>query len=548
VSILDPDTTPATSVFADLEGVSNTGALGVGGLACARTTPDHIVGVLGRLKNERGFGHLSLLTAADGFDGEPLDLVYAVTRRTDATTAVVKVAVDGPSPSVPSITGLWSGASPLEREVYDLFGVHFSDHPNLTRIVLRDDFVGHPLRKDFALAPGGVTAQEVEAAVATPGEHPGSAPALESDPTEQSERLLLNMGPQHPSMHGVLHLWLALDGEIVVDSKPTHGYLHRCIEKLCEQRSYKACIALMDRADYVSGFHTELAYLLALEELAGIEVTSRAQYLRVLFCELNRITSHHTWLAACGLDIGALTPFLYAFHYRERIIDVYESVTGSRMMFNYFRPGGVKADLPSGTVEEIRDILGTFQEQVDEYEALLTNNEIFRARTRGIGPISPQTIVDNGVTGPMARASGVDIDLRRDEPYGAYGEFDVHAPLGEVGDTFDRYTVRIAEMRESARLASQALENLPDGPVSNTDVPRVLRPPEGSAYRRVESPRGELGVYLVSHGEASPWRLKIRSPALSNLHVLPAVLPGCRMGDVVVVTGSVDVVMGEIDR
>jgi len=413
---------------------------------------------------------------------------------------------------------------------------------------LRDDFVGHPLRKDFAMDPGGVSDSAVRAAVASPGNGGGFTTSVPLDPALHCERLVLNMGPQHPSMHGVLHLWLALDGEVVVDAKPTHGYLHRCIEKLCEMRSYKACIALMDRADYVSGFHTELAYLLALEELIGIDVPPRAQYLRVLFCELNRITSHHTWFAACGLDVGALTPFLYAFNYRERIIDVYEAVTGGRMMFNYFRPGGVKADLPPGVVPQIREILATFDAQVDEYEALLTDNEIFRARSRGIGVISPATIVDHCVTGPMARASGVDIDLRRDEPYSAYGDFDVRVPLGEAGDTFDRYLVRVAEMRESARLARQALEALPEGPHANPDVPRVIKPPAGSAYRRVESPRGELGVLLVSDGESTPWRLKIRSPALSNLHVVPAVLPGCRMGDVVAVMGSVDVVMGEIDR
>jgi NADH:ubiquinone oxidoreductase subunit D len=460
---------------------------------------------------------------------------------------VVKVEVE-PGAEVPSITDLWTGAGPLEREVYDLFGVRFSGHPDLTRIVLRDDFVGHPLLKSFEMDRAGVSAETSVTASESDGERHGFHPSHEGEDPSRSERLVLHMGPQHPSMHGVLHVWLELEGEVVVDSKPTQGYLHRCIEKVCELRSYKACIALMDRADYVSGFHTELAYLLALEELAGIEVTPRGQYLRVLFSEICRITSHQTWLTAAGLDVGALTPFLYAFHYRERMADIYEAVTGSRMMFNYFRPGGVKADLPDGVAEQIEEILTTFDAQVDEYEALLTNNEIFRARTRGVGVIEPETILDYCVTGPMARASGIDIDLRRDEPYAAYGELDVETPLGEVGDTYDRYTVRVAEMRASARIALQALHAMPEGPFVNPDVPRVLRPPAGSAYRRVESPRGELGVLLVSQGETSPWRLKIRSPAMSNLHVLPAVLPGCQMGDVVAVTGSVDVVMGEIDR
>jgi NADH-quinone oxidoreductase subunit D len=268
----------------------------------------------------------------------------------------------------------------------------------------------------------------------------------------------------------------------------------------------------------------------------------------VLFSELCRLTSHHTWLAACGLDTGALTPFLYAFIDREKIADVYEAVTGSRMMFNYFRPGGVKADLPTGIEKTIRDILVNVDKSVDEYEALLTNNEIFRNRSRGVGSIPPSLIQAWGVTGPMMRASGLDFDLRRDEPYAAYADFDVHVPLGEAGDSFDRYAVRIAEMREAARLALQALDGIPEGAFVNPDAPRVFKPPAGAAYRRVESPRGELGVLLVSDGTANPWRLKIRSPAFSNLHVGSTVLDGVRMGDVVAIMGSIDVVMGEIDR
>jgi len=371
---------------------------------------------------------------------------------------------------------------------------------------------------------------------------------LPGDPVLKSDRIILNMGPQHPSMHGVLHLWLALEGEQVMGAEATHGYLHRCIEKLCETRSYKACTALLDRCDYVSGFHTELAFLLGAEELAELEVPSKAEYLRVIFSELVRITSHHTWLTAVTLDIGALTPFLYAFKYRERIIDVFEAVTGGRMMFNYFRPGGVKDDMPAGTAERLREYLTGLDASIDGFEALLTTNEIFRNRTCGVGIISPQTILDYCVTGPMARASGVDIDLRRDEPYAAYADFDVRVPLGEVGDTFDRYTVRIAEMRESARLAIQALDGMPEGDFVTPGVPRALRPPVGAAYRRVESPRGELGVYLESDGTAQPWRLKIRSPAMSNLHVTPAVLPGLPVGDIIAIMGSTDIVMGEIDR
>lgn len=541
-------TTPATKGLLDgLPGVEDSGR-SMSGFAVGVTTPAGLPGALAALKNDRGFAHLSLLTAKDGAEGEPMTMVYALKRRSDEAGVAIEVPLDREQPKVPTISHLWTGANALEREVYDLFGVEFEGHPNLTRIVLRDDFEGHPLRKDFVMTPGGVSDEAVDVAVSCHGDTQRFEAPVEHDPILRSERIVLNMGPQHPSMHGVLHMWLALEGETVVDSDVTHGYLHRCIEKLCENKPYKACIAMMDRCDYVSGYFTELAFLNALEELAQIEVTPKGDYLRVLMCELNRISSHHTWLTACGLDVGALTPFLYAFRYRERIADVYEAVAGSRMMFNYFRPGGVKDDLPPGIYEEIRDILTTFDAQVDEYESLLTDNEIFRARTRGVGVISQGTIVDHLVTGPMARASRIDIDLRRDEPYSAYDDFDVRVPLGEAGDNFDRYAVRIAEMRESARLALQALEGIPEGPFVNPDVPRIIRPPAGEAYRRVESPRGELGVYLVSDGTAQPWRLKVRSPAFSNLHVAPAVLNGCRMGDVVAVTGSIDVVMGEIDR
>ena len=304
------------------------------------------------------------------------------------------------------------------------------------------------------------------------------------DPVLHSERLIINVGPQHPSTHGVLHLYLVLEGEKIVAAQPTHGYLHRCIEKLCESRTYKACNALMDRCDYVSGFHTELAYMLALEELLGVEPTPKADYIRVLMGELVRITSHHTWYTAAGFDTGALTPFFYAFIDREKILDFFETVTGARMMFNYIRPGGVKDDIQPEAAEALRAFLKGFNDSVDEYEALLTGNEIFRARTRGVGILTRQDIEDYWVTGPLARGSGFDIDLRRDAPYSAYGDFDVNVPLGECGDTFDRYVMRVAEMRESARIALAALDGMPEGPHMAEGVPRVIRPPAGAAYRR----------------------------------------------------------------
>ena len=566
-----PGTQTLTSPrFDEIAGVDAAGVLGPGGTPCLTTSATWTVELLRQLRDDHGFSDLTLLTAEESVStqtddpdtGHPhgVTLIHGLERREDRAHVIVRTPLTEDGLSGHTASDLWTGAAPLEREVYDLFGVVFAGHPGLTRIVLRDDFQGHPLRKDFPLHEGGVTPDEVAAAVLSHGDvlpAPGSqsplaelldAGSAPGDAQLRSERLILNMGPQHPSMHGVLHLWLALEGEQVVAAEPTHGYLHRCIEKLCESRDHRACTALLDRCDYVSSIHTELAHILALEELAGIETTPKADHLRVILSELVRITSHHTWFAACGLDTGALTPFLYAFIDRELILDFLEEVTGARMMFNYLRPGGVKDDLPAGAADRMIGYLKGFDKVVDEYESLLTDNEIYRLRTRGVGVLTRDRIVSGGVTGPMARASGVDIDLRRDEPDAAYGGFDVRVPLGEAGDTFDRYTVRIAEMRESARIALEALEGLPEGAHISAGVPRVLKPPAGTAFRRVESPRGELGVYLVSDGTSRPWRLKVRSPAFSNLHIAGPLLKGLKVGDVVAVLGSVDVVMGEIDR
>jgi NADH-quinone oxidoreductase subunit D len=288
--------------------------------------------------------------------------------------------------------------------------------------------------------------------------------------------------------------------------------------------------------------------MLALEELMGLESTPKADYLRVIMSELVRITSHHTWFTAAGFDTGALTPFFPAFMDREVILDFFETVTGGRMMFNYFRPGGVKDDVQPEAVASMIAFLKNWDRQMDRCESLLTNNEIFRMRMRGIGFLTRREIEAYGVTGPLARASGWDHDLRRDAPYAAYDRIPVNVALGQAGDTFDRYTVRIAEMRESGRIALEALEGLPEGPHVSADAPRSIRPPSGIAYREVESPRGELGMFVVSDGSAHPWRLKVRSGAFSNLHVAPVLLKGLRVGDVIPALGSVDVVMGEIDR
>ncbi|MBA4370364.1 MAG: NADH-quinone oxidoreductase subunit NuoD [Coriobacteriaceae bacterium] len=370
---------------------------------------------------------------------------------------------------------------------------------------------------------------------------PGGVDAL------ATEHLVVNMGPQHPSTHGVLHILLELDGEEIIAAEASLGYLHRGIEKLAEHRRYHQIGTLLDRADYVSGFHTEWAYSMAVERLAEIEVPARAEWIRALMSELNRIASHLLWLGTFGMDTGAMGPFLYIMRDREALLDIFETVSGARMMFNYVRPGGVVMDFPLQAEPLIRAFLDTWDGYLDEYHDLLTGNEIFRPRVKGIGVIPRSTAVAFGMTGACLRGSGLPWDLRKTRPYGPYAELDFEVPLGTTGDNWDRYMVRMEEMRWAARLARQLLDGLPEGDFT-AKVPKVLRPPAGEVYAAVESPRGELGVHILSDGSDVPYRLRLRSPALFNLSVVDEVLPGSLIADAVVTVGSLDIVLGEIDR
>jgi len=362
-----------------------------------------------------------------------------------------------------------------------------------------------------------------------------------------TEHLILNAGPQHPSTHGVLHILLELDGEEVVAAEASLGYLHRGVEKLAESRRYHQVGTLLDRADYVSGLHSETAFAMAVEQLAGIEVPRKASWIRSLTMELNRIASHLVWMGTFGLDAGAMAPFLYVMRDREAIIGILEAITGSRMMFNYVRPGGVLADLPVGIEQRIRAFLSTFPGFLDENDALLGGNEIFRARVQGVGVIDRHTALAFGMSGGCLRATGVDYDVRRARPYCAYPEIDFDVPLGERGDNWDRYVVRVGEMRQATRMVEQLLDGMPEGEFT-AKVPKVLRPPAGESYAAVESPRGELGIHLVSDGGPTPYRMRVRSPAYYNLAVVDEALAGGLLADAIVTLGSLDIVLGEIDR
>jgi len=362
-----------------------------------------------------------------------------------------------------------------------------------------------------------------------------------------TEHLVLNMGPQHPSTHGVLHVLVELNGEEVVAAEASLGYLHRGIEKLAESRRYHQVGTLLDRADYVSGMHTETAFALAVERLAEIEVPRRASWLRCLAMELNRYASHLVWLGTFGLDAGAMAPFLYIMRDREMILDVLEALSGSRMMFNYVRPGGVLADIPAGLDVKIREWLAVADMYLDENDALLGGNEIFQDRMKGVGVIDAATALAFGMTGGCLRASGVDFDVRRDMPYCAYPELEFEVPLGTTGDNWDRYLVRVGEMRQCIRLIHQLLDGMPEGDYT-AKVPKVLKPPAGEMYAAVESPRGELGIHLMSDGGPTPYRMRLRSPAYFNLAIVDEALAGGLLADAIVTLGSLDIVLGEIDR
>ena len=362
-----------------------------------------------------------------------------------------------------------------------------------------------------------------------------------------TQEMVLNMGPQHPSTHGVLRLVLTLEGETVVECTPVIGYLHRGIEKILENRPVMGGIRYMDNADYLSPMLNETAYVGAVEQVMGIETPRRAQYIRLLVGEMQRIASHLVGIGTYLLDLGAFTPVLWCFRDREGILSLFEALGGSRFNVNYMRVGGVLHDFPKGWLAECEAFLDTFEKHMGELETLITGNEIFEARTQGVGYIDPQQAIAYGLTGPMLRASGVNWDLRVNRPYMAYREIKVNPQVRQEGDCFARYKVRIQEIYESIRLCRVVLDQLPAGPIS-VRVPVALRPVRGETYFAIESSKGELGVYFISDGSEYPWRAKLRGPSFVNLQLLPELLRGHKMSDTVAIMGSFDLVLGEVDR
>ncbi|MBI3911501.1 MAG: NADH-quinone oxidoreductase subunit D [Armatimonadetes bacterium] len=370
----------------------------------------------------------------------------------------------------------------------------------------------------------------------------------ESEPTTlRTEDVRINMGPQHPSTHGVLRLMLTLDGEIVKDVVPHIGYLHRASEKLAERHTYPQYITQTDRWDYLNAMGNNQIWCQCVEKMMGLEIPARADYLRVIVLELNRIASHLLWWGAFGLDVGAMTVFLYCFREREKILDLFEMLCGARLTYSYMRIGGVGYDLPPGWVERCRSVLDDVLRTTGENDILLTGNEIFLLRTQGVGILEPEVAVDYGCTGPILRGSGIPLDIRQANPYSVYDRFEFDIPTSDKCDCLGRYLVRVEEIRQSVRIVRQALDQLPEGEIVGK-TPKTIRPPKGEAFTWIESPRGALGGFLVSDGTANPYRFKIRPPSFIHLQALPHMVRGWKVADTVAILGSIDIVLGEVDR
>jgi len=517
--------------------------------------PDDVEGVLRALKDEAGFDHLSCVTAQEYEDR--YESIYHLRKYDDPTQEVnVVVPVGRENPVHQSAASVYKTAEWHEREAYDLVGIEYEGHPDLRRILLPETWQGHPLSKDYDQdRPQMVTLKEHVNPLADTQRTSDAG----GEGTSGSDTMFLNIGPHHPATHGVLHLKTVLDGEQVADVEPDIGYLHRCEEQMCQTKNYRYQIMpYPDRWDYTANMPNEWAYARVAEDLADIDVPEYAQVLRTMAVEFGRIMGHMIAVGTFALDVyGDFTAiFMYAIRDREIVQNILEDLTGQRMMFNYFRLGGVVWDVPEPREEwfdKIRDFLDELPEHVEEYHEMMTQNEIFQKRTVDTGVIDAQTAKDYGCTGPVARGSGVDYDVRRDDPYGYYDELEWDVITEPYGDNYARVLVRLQEVEESAKIIRQCLDLLEDWPEDErtiqSNVPRTIKPdPDAEIYRAVEAAKGEMGIYIRSDGTDEPARFKIRSPCFNNLHSLEAMSEGEYVPDLVASLGSLDIVLGSVDR
>jgi NADH-quinone oxidoreductase subunit C/D len=535
------------------------------------------------VRDELGFDYLSMVTAVDYFPEDLIDLVYLVYRTTGGPGILFKVQISRTDPRVHSLCSIFPGAEFQEREVWDMFGVVFEDHPDPRRILLWEGFEGHPLRKDWTEPfyeeevkpfksrwPEGKFIQSEDL---NPFSNNVKYPAdLEPEHWEncadealyeslkraniglnsnlKTDQIIVNLGPQHPSTHGVFRMAVLLEGETIVELKPVMGYLHRNHEKIAERNTYLQTMPYTDRLDYLSSMSNNFGYALAVEKLMGITLPERADYIRVIMAELTRISSHIMTTGFLLNDLGAFyTPSLYALEERELILDIFEEVSGSRMMCNYFRFGGVVRDVSENVIEKIRKLVfNRLPRKIDELDTYLTHNEIVRVRTEGVGVLTADEAAAYSTGGPILRASGVPYDVRKADPYSVYDRFTFDVAVRYHGDIYDRYLVRLDEMRQSLRIIQQALHGLPSGPIFSGKPQYLVRVPAGEAYGRVEGPKGELGYYVISNGKPNPLRYHVRAPSFINLTSLGEICRGEKLADTVAVLGSLDIILGEVDR
>lgn len=544
---------------------------------------DRLVEVATALRDEMGYDYLSSVTGVDYFPEDQMEVVYHACRTTGGPVLVFKTQVPRDNPVVSSLVPVYPGADLQERETWDLLGIRFEGHPDLRRILMWDGFAGHPLRKDWQEAyfeeggkpfksrwpEGQIWRAEDRNPFGKNVSYPdGFNPEtwtpdkdallyasvarskVAHDSEMRTESVVVNMGPQHPSTHGVFRIVVELEGETVLSLKPVMGYLHRNHEKIGERNTFLQNMPFTDRLDYISSMSNNFGYALAVEKLMGIKPPERAEYLRVIMAELTRISNHVFAIGMFLNDLGAFfTPALYAFQERELILDIFEAVSGSRMMCNYFRFGGLARDLPAGVLEKIRALVNErLPRRVDELDLYLTNNEIIRSRSEGVGVLTPEQAIAYSTCGPVLRASGVPYDLRRADPYSIYDRFDFDVAVRYHGDTYDRYLIRIDELRQSLRILQQAVRDLPEGPIQTGKPQYQVRVPAGEAYGRVEGPKGELGFYVVSNGKPNPWRYHVRAPSFINLTAFETMCVGNKVADTVAILGSIDIVLGETDR
>ena len=510
--------------------------------------PEKIHQALVELRAE-GYDFLRSLTGMD-WGEEGLGVVYHLEKTTTGENKVVKTATaNRENPELPSVCDLWKAAEFNEREVYDYFGIHFIGHPDMRRLYLREDWVGHPFRKDYdeSLNPLRMTNEEPDDATHHYEELPDGSVIKKRDVIFDQDEYIINIGPQHPATHGVLRFRVSLEGEIIKKLDVHCGYIHRGIEKMCESLTYPQTLGLTDRLDYLAAHHNRHALCMCIENAMGIQVSERVQYIRTIMDELQRIDSHLLFFSCLCMDLGALTAFFYGFREREKILDIFEATTGGRLIQNYNTIGGVQADIAPDFVKKVKEFIAWLRPTLREYHEVFTGNVIAHGRLEGVGILSREDAISFGATGGTGRASGWACDVRKRHPYAMYGKVDFKEVIRTEGDCFARYMVRMEEIVESMNIIEQLIDNIPEGPFQEK-TKAIIKVPEGSYYAAVEGSRGEFGVFLESRGDKYPYRLKFRSTGLPLVSIMETVCRGAKIADLIAIGGTVDYVVPDIDR